>query len=153
MARQPSWSNFIDTNSFIYLLSNFLSRKKIGPRKSENLIYLFGKRSWKQIGPRKSENLIHVFGKRSWKQIGPRKNENLIHVFGKRSWKQIGPRKSENLKGIANILYDKTSCIHADHYTYISQHISFVRIKIRFFISTISDCIFSIIISCFSFFR
>ena len=34
------------------------------------------------------------------------------------TWKEIGPRRSENLKGIANILYDKTSCIHAGHYTY-----------------------------------
>ena len=36
------------TNSFIYLLGNFLSRKEIGPRRNENLIHVFDKRSWKE---------------------------------------------------------------------------------------------------------
>ena len=40
------------TNSFIYLQGKFLSRKQIGPRKSENLTHLFGKRSWKEISER-----------------------------------------------------------------------------------------------------
>ena len=49
-----------------------------------------GKKSRKEIGPRRSQNLIHVFGKRSWKEISERnwtkkeesrRNQNLIHVF------------------------------------------------------------------------
>ena len=34
-----------------------------------------GKKSRKEIGPRRSENLIHVFGKRSWIEISE-KNRN-----------------------------------------------------------------------------
>ena len=40
---------------------------------------VLGKKSRKEVGPRKSENLIHVFGKR--KEIRPRKSENLKISF------------------------------------------------------------------------
>ena len=61
----------------------------VGPRRNQNLIHVFGERSWKEIGPRRNQNLIHVFGERSWKEISeknwtkkekPRRNQNLIHV-------------------------------------------------------------------------
>ena len=57
MARRHSWSNLFCINVIIYLLGNFLSRKEIGPRRSENLIHVFDKR-W--AFPRRHER-AHVF--------------------------------------------------------------------------------------------
>ena len=51
-----------------------------------------GKKSRKEIGPRRTENQIHVFGKRSWKEI-------LERNLGKKSRKEIGPRR-RNQDGI-----------------------------------------------------